>query len=126
MRFGSREECRRNARAACGRIDEEIFEHQDRALRERCIRGEKMRERDRSRIDARDVKDGFPRESLGDEGGRALRIDRRFIKTQIVAKERDDCGEIVRPRALDRQATNFGKVARMRSIAVWMASSEFA
>ena len=126
MRLGTREEGRRNARAACRRIDEEIFENQDRALRERRVRGEKMRESDRSRIDARDVKDGFSRESIGDECGRALRIDRRFIKAQIVAKERDDCGEIVRTRALDRQATNFGKVARMRSIAVWIASSEFA
>lgn len=126
MRLGSREECARNAGAASGRSDEEIFEHPDRALRERRIRGKKMCECDRSCIDARDEEDRCSRESLRDECGRTFRIDRRFVKSQIVAEERDDEGEIVRSRALDRQATNFGRVARIRSIAVWMASSEFA
>ncbi len=126
VRLGTREKRGCDARAACVRGDEEIFEHPHRALCERRVRGKKMCERNRSRVDARDVENGCSREALGDERRRSFHIDRRFVETQIVAKERDDRGEIVRPGALDRQATNFGRVARMRSIAVAMASSEFA
>jgi hypothetical protein len=126
MRLGAHEESRCDASAARARSDEEIFENPDRALRECRIGGEEMREGDRVARDTSDVEHGFCREALGDESRRALEIDRRFVEEQILAKERDDLGEIIGARALDRQATNFGSVARMRSIAVWMASSEFA
>lgn len=126
VRFGALEQARRDARAARARRNEEIFEDPHRALRERRVGGEEMRERNRLMWGSGDVKYGLTAEAVGNECRRAREIDGCFVKAQIVTKERHDFCEIVESRALDRQATNFGNVARMRSIAVLMASSEFA